>query len=309
MNLVINLKIVSCGEVLWDLFPEGARFGGAPANFACHAAILGGKVSMLSAVGKDSRGEDALSILKGLDIDTSLIQCDADTPTGSVGINVDDEGKPNYEIHAPSAWDYIAWTNELDSRVAQIDAIYFGTLGQRSELSRATIQQAIQIAKAHGVLRVLDVNLRMPFYDAALIRESISQASVLKLSDEELVEVAAACDIALDTNPETTLRQLLTRFKLDLVVMTRGSKGAILVPPTESIIEPGVTTIVRDTVGAGDSFTAALTIGLLRGDALATIARTACETAAAVCAHDGAIPSLPISFHSKSKQCVPPQNL
>jgi len=302
MNRAINLKIVSCGEVLWDLFPEGARFGGAPANFACHAAILGGQVSMLSAIGKDSRGEDALSILKGFDIDTSLIQCVADTPTGSVGINVDDTGKPNYEIHAPSAWDCIVWTNELDSRVAQIDAIYFGTLGQRSELSRATIQQAIQIAKARGVLRVLDVNLRKPFYDAEIIRESISQASLLKLSDEELVEVAAACDVALDTNPETTLRQLLNRFKLDLVVMTRGSEGAILVSPTVSIIEPGVPTIVRDTVGAGDSFTAALIIGLLRGDALSTIARTACETAAAVCAHDGAVPPLPISSHSESKQ-------
>jgi len=288
-------KILSCGEVLWDLFPERARFGGASANFACHTAILGGQVSMLSAVGKDARGDQALSILKGFDIDTSLIQRVAGTPTGSVGIRLDVTGKPTFEIHSPSAWDCIAWENELDSRVARVDAIYFGTLGQRSELSRATIQQAIQLAKSHKILRVLDVNLRKPFYDAELIHDSISQTSVLKLSEEELVEVAAACDVEFAANPETTLRQLLTRFKLDLVVMTRGAEGAILVSPTESVVQPGIPTIVRDTVGAGDSFTAAIVIGLLRGDPLAAIARTACEIAAAVCMLDGAVPEVPIS--------------
>jgi len=283
-------SILSCGEVLWDLFPEGARFGGAPANFACHAAILGGQVSMLSAVGKDAKGDEALSILHGFDIDTSLIQRIKDAPTGTVSVGLDIAGKPTFEIHSCSAWDRIAWTNELESRVAVANAIYFGTLGQRSELSRATIQKAIQIAKSHGVLRVLDVNLRKPFYDAALIRESIEQTSVLKLSDDELVEVAAACDVALEKNPESMLRQFLNRFKLDLVVMTRGAHGAILVSATELIIQPGIPTVVRDTVGAGDSFTAALVVGLLRGDKLTDIARTACQTAAAVCALDGAVP-------------------
>ena len=283
-------SILSCGEVLWDLFPEGARFGGAPANFACHAAILGGQVSMLSAVGKDAKGDEALSILQGFDIDTSLMQRIKDAPTGTVSVRLDILGKPTFEIHSGSAWDRIAGTNELESRVAVANAIYFGTLGQRSELSRATIQKAIQIAKLHGVLRVLDVNLRKPFYDAALIRESIEHASVLKLSDDELVEVAAACDVAFDTEPEPMLRQLLYRFKLDLVVMTRGAQGAILVSAAESVIQPGVPTVVRDTVGAGDSFTAALVIGLLRGDKLNDIARTACQIAAAVCALEGAVP-------------------
>jgi fructokinase len=282
--------ILSCGEVLWDLFPSGARFGGAPANFACHASISGGHVSMLSGVGSDTRGEEALSILGGYQVDTSLIQRVANAPTGSVGISLDDPTRPAFEIHTNSAWDHIAWTTELLTRLSEVDAVYFGTLGQRGERSRQTIQQVIQVAKSRDILRVLDVNLRKPFYDAGLVRDSIAMASVLKLSDEELGEVAAACDIVCDLAPEIVLRQLLLQFKLDLVVMTRGAEGAILVSPTERVIQPGIPTVVRDTVGAGDAFTAALVVGLLREDALTTIARTACETASAVCEQDGAVP-------------------
>jgi len=284
--------ILSCGEVLWDLFPNGARFGGAPANFACHAAMLGGHVSMLSGVGNDARGDEAFSILNRFQVDTSLIQRIDDAPTGSVGIKLDDPTKPAFEIHTNSAWDHITWTAELESRIAQFDAVYFGTLGQRGDLSRATIRHVIQTAKARGIFRVLDVNLRKPFYDAELLRDSISQASVLKLSDEELFEVAAACDIKWNASPEILLRQILARLKLDLVVMTRGAEGAILLSATELILQPGIPTVVRDTVGAGDSFTAALVMGLLRGDKLATIARTACETASVVCGQDGAVPEI-----------------
>ncbi len=285
--------ILACGEVLWDLFPEGPRFGGAPANFACHAAMLGGQVAMLSAVGNDAHGDEAAAILQSFGVDTSLVQRIADAPTGSVGVSLDAAGKPNFEIHAGSAWDRIAWTTTLEAQTAGVDAIYFGTLGQRGEQSRATIQRAMILAKARDILRVLDVNLRRPFYDAALIRESIEQASVLKLSDEELPEVAAACDLALDAKPDATLRAMITRFDLDLIAMTRGAEGALLVSGKETIAQPGIPTTVRDTVGAGDSFTAALVIGLLRGDSLQTIARNACETAAAVCGHDGAVPYLP----------------
>ena len=137
---------------------------------------------------------------------------------------------------------------------------------------------------------MLDVNLRVPFYGGALIRESISQASVLKLSDDELGEVATACAVGLDANSAATLRDLLTRFGLSLVVMTRGAAGALLVSADEIVDQPGIPSRVVDTVGAGDSFTAALVIGLLRGDSLPAIARTACETASAVCAHRGAVP-------------------
>ena len=283
-------RILSCGEVLWDLFPEGARFGGAPANFACHAAILGGDVSMLSAVGGDARGDEALTILRGFGMDTTLVQRVANAPTGSVGVSVDAAGKPAFEIHLNSAWDRIAWTNGLEARVGEVDAVYFGTLGQRGEVSRVTIRQALSVAKTRGILRVLDVNLRRPFYDAALIRDSIAQASVVKVSDDELGEVSTACGIAVDACPETALRTLRMKFGLDLVVMTRGANGALLGSASEEVEQPGIPTVVRDTVGAGDAFTAAFTLGLLRGEAHENVLRKACEIASAVCAQDGAVP-------------------
>lgn len=288
---MIKPRILSFGEVLWDLFPDGVRFGGAPANFACHASILGGEVSMLSAVGDDGRGDDALKILQDYGIEVSLVQRIADSPTGSVGVLLDLAGKPSYEIHAGSAWDRVQWTAELEARISNVDAIYFGTLGQRSEVARTTVRQALSLAKEHRILRVLDVNLRKPFYDAELIRESIAWASVLKLSDDELHEVAAACGISTTQTAAETLQALRERCGLDLVVMTRGAEGAVLVSTQCTIAQPGVPTTVIDTVGAGDSFTAAFVVGLLRGEPHQHILRKACETASVVCAHSGAVPT------------------
>lgn len=307
---MIKPRILSCGEVLWDMFSEGERFGGAPANFACHAAILGGAVSILSAVGADARGDKAISVLQGFGIDTSLVQRIADAPTGSVGVSLDAAGKPSFAIHADSAWDRVLWTAELEKRITELDAVYFGTLGQRGEVSRVTIRRALSLAKEHGILRVLDVNLRRPFYDAALIRESIALANVLKLSDDELPEVAAACGIALDDKSgqrgldrrlnrvssvitaEATLKTLRARFDLDCVVMTRGSEGALMVSAEDAIDQPGMPTTVVDTVGAGDSFTAAFVLGLLRGEPHQATLLRACEIASAVCAQSGAVPTL-----------------
>ena len=254
--------------MLWDLFPAGPRFGGAPANFACHAALHGARVALLSAVGDDPRGREATAILRRFGLDPSLVQTIADAPTGTVGVSVDAAGKPTFEIHAGSAWDRIAWTPALETHLAGVDAIYFGTLGQRDPVSRATIRRALAVATSRGRLRVLDVNLRRPFFDAALIRESVAEATVLRLSDDELDAVLAACGVPPGPDPTASLRALLVRHRLDLVALT----------------------MVRDTVGAGDSFTAALVVGLLRGEPLNTLARVACETAAAVCAHAGALP-------------------
>lgn len=284
-------KIISLGEVLWDLFPEGERFGGAPANFACHAAILGGEVSMVSAVGDDARGRDAIKILQGYDIDVSLIQIISDAPTGTVGVTLDAKGKPAFTIHEGSAWDRMPWKTELGSRIAKADAVYFGTLGQRSEVSRATIRRALEVASTAGIPRVLDINLRSPFFDAAMIRESIQQASILKLSDDELANVCAACEIHSSEPPEALFCRLLEQQNLDLVVMTRGAEGAMLASPSGIVKQPGVPVTVRDTVGAGDSFTAAFLLGLLRRESHDQNLRHACDVAATVCSHSGAVPT------------------
>ncbi len=282
--------ILSFGEVLWDLFPDGPRFGGAPANFACHAARLGATVSILSAVGADARGGEACAILHKFGVDTSLVQRRTDAPTGAVSVTLDQAGKPSFRIEPGAAWDKIDPPPDAASAAGRVDAVYFGTLGQRGPVSRATLREILRRAQTRGLLRVLDVNLRSPFHDPALIVESIGLASVLKLSSDELAEVARASGLALSATPETTLRSLLTRHRLALVAMTCGAEGAVLVSPSETIHQPGIPTLVRDTVGAGDAFTAAMTVGLLRGEPLDRIARHACELASATCAHAGALP-------------------
>ena len=283
-------KIISIGEVLWDLFPNGERFGGAPANFACHAAILGAEVTMVSSVGNDRRGREAIGILREFGIDTSLMQSVPDGRTGTVGVQTDGHGKPEFTIQENSAWDQLAWTPQLAAKIAESNAVYFGTLGQRCQSSRATIQRALDVAESAGVLRILDVNLRPPFFDQGLIRESIDRASILKLSDDEFDTAAQACDVPVGGEQLSALRTILTQFKLDSIVMTRGAEGALFVSPDEAIAQPGVSAEVVDTVGAGDSFTAAFALGLLRGEPIQSILKNACDTASAVCSMPGAIP-------------------
>jgi fructokinase len=283
-------KIVAMGEVLWDLFPDGDRFGGATANFACHAALLGADVTILSSVGRDPRGDEALQIMQRVGVDVSQVQRDPNAATGTVGVTVDLRGKPTFVIHPHSAWDRVAWKPHFEPILEQSDAFYFGTLGQRESISRATIERSLQVAKHHQLPRVLDINLRPPFFDDALIHQSVAAATILKLSDEEFHTVMTACGIPVLSNIETTLRNLLREFKLDLVAMTRGADGALLVTEDECIDEPGLQVDVIDTVGAGDAFTAALITGLCSGAELSLIASHACRVAANACRYAGAIP-------------------
>jgi fructokinase len=283
--------ILAFGEVLWDVFPTGARFGGAPANFACHAALQGAKTFVLSAVGDDERGREARAILQGFSVDVSALQTHPSLATGAVTVTLDAKGKPSYCIEPDAAWDEILISATAEAALEVADAVYFGTLGQRGQASKSAIKVLLQRAKEKGKLRVLDVNLRRPFYDAALIHESISQCDVLKFSDEELPELLAACGI-LSTHLDAQLKELLERFDLRLVAMTQGSDGATLLTAKECVRQPGVPTNVVDTVGAGDSFTATLIVGLLRGESLSVIAKKACEVASIVCSQSGAVPTL-----------------
>jgi fructokinase len=283
--------IISLGEVLWDLFPDGERFGGAPANFACHAAIQGADVTMVSAVGDDRNGHDAIGILSGYGIDVSLIQIIPDAPTGTVGVALDNNGKPTFTIHQGSAWDRLAWNDELASRITTADAVYFGTLGQRDVISRATIRRAVQAAAVARIPRVLDINLRPPFFDPEMIRDSVQLASILKLSDDELAEVCSACGISVIDQSNVMLQGLLEFGSLDMVVLTRGANGAVLVTPDDTVSQNGISANVIDTVGAGDSFTAAFLINELRGERHDQNLQRSCEIAAAACAHSGAVPA------------------
>jgi fructokinase len=283
-------SIIACGEVLWDLFPDRTCFGGAPANFACQAAMLGGDVRLLTAVGNDPRGKAARQLLRDYGVDTELVQNRPDFPTGTVAVTLDAHGSPTFTIHAPSAWDYLEWDPRLIERITPASIVYFGTLGQRGPASRAIIQRTLKMAQTVRALRILDINLRPPFFDAELIRQAVSYASVLKISDSELPIVSAVYDLPDDADVPRSLSRLRQQTQLDLIALTQGAEGAWLIDARQAVQQAGIPTEVCDTVGAGDAFTAALGIGLWRGMDLPLLAEHACRVAAATCAHPGAIP-------------------
>ena len=278
------------GDGLWDLFPDGPRFGGATANFACHTSRLGGEVRMVSGVGKDDRGKDLLAVYRKYGVRTELVQQLSDYPTGTVEVELAEGGMPTFTIGENAAWDHWQWNDEIERGVCSADALYFGTLGQRGESAKEGIRRALAIALERGIPRILDVNLRSPFFDDSLIRDSVAVCSVLKLSDEELDRVAWACEIPSSESELERLKMIREKFGLCWVVMTEGAEGATLVLEKGSVRQPGAPAKVVDTVGAGDSFTAALTIGLLEESDPSEVLETACQVAAEVCSHAGAVP-------------------
>jgi fructokinase len=279
--------IVGIGEILWDLFPTGARFGGAPANFVCNAAELAGDridVSMVSGVGRDALGTRGLESLLAHGVDTRCVAT-IDRPTGQVHVTLDAAGQATYEFAVDTAWDAVAWSEGLQQLATRADAVCFGTLGQRSEVSRQTILRFVRAAPAEA-LRVLDINLRPPFWNEAVVLQSLPMANVLKLNEAELPIVAEI--LRLRGTDDALLEQLMKRYPLKLVALTRGAAGAVLLSAAgERSDLPAPATAVVDTVGAGDSFTAALVIGMLRGLPLSTINAWGNRVAAFVASQSG----------------------
>lgn len=282
--------VVGLGEILWDVFPDGPRFGGAPANFACHAAQLGANAQMVSAVGQDELGQRAIETLQKKNVGTSSI-AKINFPTGTVNVQLDKAGKASYQFARDTAWDHLEWSDDLKALAQQTQAVCFGTLGQRSEPSRTVIRSFVESTPKDSALRIFDINLRPPFYSDAIIIESLSIANVLKLNDDELPILAKIC--GLSGAEIELIKAISQKFRLRLVALTRGNQGAILCQGQEVSEFPGITTKVADTVGAGDSFTAVLAMGLLNGDPLEAINEKACKIAAYVCSQPGATPPLP----------------
>jgi fructokinase len=293
-------KIVGIGEILWDVFPDGPRFGGATANFACSAAGLGRdrvSVCMVSSVGQDELGTGAVDSLRRRNVNTSYVTTQ-DKPTGQVIVELDELGRASYEFAADTAWDNLTWSDDLTELARRTDVCCFGTLGQRSVRSRVTIQQFVA-ATTSTALRIFDVNLRPPFVSDAVLLDSLNLANVLKLNDEELPAVAELC--GLSGTDEHVMRQLAGRFELRAVALTRGPNGAVLLQAGQISEHAGVETKVVDTVGAGDAFTAALALGLLDGNDLSEINEAACSAAAFVCSQSGATPEMsPLNNYSRS---------
>jgi fructokinase len=282
-----RFKIAGIGEVLWDVFPDGEEFGGAPANFIAHSGALGAEAYVVSCVGQDYRGQKARDFLEQHSVNTDCLETSGKWPTGTVEVKLDAGGKPSYEIIQPVAWDYITWSDRLEELAGGLDAVCFGSLAQRNEISRKTIQRFLA-STGTDCLRVFDINIRQQFYTKELILESLSLANALKLNDEELPLLAMMLEI--EGGLESQLKAVMERFGLRLAVLTSGSDGALMMTPTDRDLTVPRDVEVVSTVGAGDSFTAGMVLGYLAGKPLAQINRAANELATYVCTKRGAVP-------------------
>jgi fructokinase len=300
------IHVLAIGEVLWDVFPDGPRFGGAPANFACACARLGRdavRVSLASAVGRDPLGIAAEEQLRHAGVGTHLLSR-LDRPTGQVLVELAPDGQPQYRFADQPAWDDIRGTAELETASASADVICFGTLAQRAEPSRRTVFQLLANVVRPNQLRVLDLNLRAPYWTESIIRQSLPLANVLKLNDEELPILARALD--LRGRDEDILTALLDQFSFRTIALTRGPAGSILVSHTgERSERTGKRVTIADTVGAGDAFTAALTLGLAHRIPLAQLHDWAGRVAEYVCTQPGATPEFPAEFSLTSIANLP----
>ena len=283
-------RIVALGEVLWDLLPAGRMLGGAPANFAFHARALGGEAHLISRVGDDELGQEIVRRLAAKAIPVEDVQVDPVAPTGTVSVELNGDGQPFYVIHERVAWDAISMTPEALALVAGADAVCFGSLGQRSAVSRDSIRALIATTPA-PVLRIFDINLRQNYFTRDTIEASLGLASVLKLNEDELPVLAGVFELGGEIREQ--LVALSRQFSLRAVALTLGSRGSLLLVDGAFSASPGVEVEVRDTIGAGDAFTAVLCHGLLAGWEPDRINERATRVAAFVCSQAGATPELP----------------
>lgn len=292
----MSFKIVGIGEVLWDLLPAGPQLGGAPANFAYHARALGASAKVVTRIGSDALGRELLRRFGEMGIDNDTVQLDETVPTGTAAVRLENGGVPQFIIQDNVAWDHLMLTAEARKAIQAANAVCFGSLAQRSKPAAAVIQKLVAATSAEA-LRVFDINLRQHFYTREVIEQSLLLANVLKLNDQELVVLEKMFE--LNGGAKQQLEQLANRFGLRLVALTRGQQGSLLYQTGNWSDLPGSSVQIVDTIGAGDSFTAALVMGVLGGMTLDQIHHTAADVADFVCSNTGATPSLPESFRLK----------
>jgi fructokinase len=282
-------KVVGLGEVLWDLFPGRACLGGAPANFAYITTLMGDHGIVASRVGEDSRGIEALRQLEELRLDIDHVQTDRDHPTGTVNVDVDGNGQPKFEIIQPVAWDHLLWTLDWQHLAETANAVCFGSLAQRSATSRETIRRFLK-ASPPSTLKIFDVNLRQSFYSPEILADSMRLTDIVKLNNDELPKI-----MSLNRMPHkddlSSARRLIEEYELELICITRGGKGSLLVSKECSSEHPGFKVQVADTVGSGDAFTAGLVHEYLHGASLDLMNEVANLVGAWVASEVGAMPT------------------
>ena len=282
--------MVGLGEVLWDILPSGKVLGGAPANFAYMANVLGDEGVVASRVGNDDLGREADSTMRELGLNTSYVQHDDLHETGTAKVAIDAAGQPNFIIKDSVSWDFLQWTAAWEELSARADVVCFGSLGQRSSSSAATIERFLRNIPEKA-LRICDVNLRQSFYNRDVLRKCFRDAHVVKLNDQELLQVSFILKLGIGTD-EVLAQRLLKEYDLRLVCITRGSRGSLLVSHNQTVEHRGYRVKVADAVGAGDAFTACLARHYFRGHPLEEISESANRFASWVATQTGATPRI-----------------
>lgn len=287
----MNDIVVGMGEALWDVLPEGKKIGGAPANFAYHVSQFGLPSCVVSAVGDDALGKEIIENFtsKGL----NQLIAEVPYPTGTVQVEIDPAGVPQYEIKENVAWDNIPYTAHLEMLAEKTKAVCFGSLAQRNVVSRNTINRFLDaMPQNEDTLVVFDVNLRQGFYNKDILCNSMKRCNILKINDEELVTASRMFGYpGIDLQDKCWI--LLGKYNLKMLILTCGINGSYVFTPGNVSFQPTPKVEVADTVGAGDSFTAAFIASILKGKSVQEAHSTAVQTSAFVCTKKGAMPTLP----------------
>ena len=290
----MNKIVVGMGEALWDVLPEGKKIGGAPANFAYHVSQFGLPSCVVSAIGDDALGKEIIEnfTYKGLD---QLI-AEVPYPTGTVQVEIGQTGIPLYDIKENVAWDNIPYTEHLDALAKRTKAVCFGSLAQRNVVSRETINHFLDtMPKDDDSLIVFDVNLRQGFYNKEILCKSMQNCNILKINDEELITVSRMFGYpGIDLQDKCWI--LLGKYNLKMLILTCGINGSYVFTPGNVSFQPTPKVEVADTVGAGDSFTAAFIASILKGKSVTEAHSIAVKTSAYVCTQKGAMPILPPEY-------------
>lgn len=289
-----KFKIAGIGEALWDIHGDEKTFGGAPANCACHCHTQGADAYVISCLGDDALGCETRKFLENHGVDLSAMSVTDEFPTGTVTVTLDEKGKPEYEINEGVAWDNIPFTDKMADLAPQMDAVCFGTLAQRNEVSLKSIQKFLSSTRP-DCLRMLDINIRLDYYTDEIILASLEKANALKINDEELPIVSKL--LGVSGTDEEQMIQIADKCDLKLGILTIGPEGALMVKDGETDFSRcyDIAPVVS-TVGAGDSFTATAIMGYLNNYSLKEINKYANLVASYVVTQVGAVPPLPEKF-------------
>ncbi len=281
--------IVGLGEALWDVLPDGKKLGGAPANFAYHAAQFGLDTIAISALGEDKLAEETIDALKEHNLNYLMPR--VPYPTGTVQVTLTGDGIPTYDIKENVAWDNIPLTDEMLEVAKNARAVCFGSLAQRNVVSRENIHKFLD-ATPDDCVKIFDINLRQQFYTKEVIKESLKRCNILKINDEELVLIGRMFGYpGLDIENKCWL--ILGKYNLDMLVLTCGTNGSYVFTPGQMSFQETPKVKVADTVGAGDSFTGSFVGSILNGKSVPEAHKTAVQVSAFVCTQNGAMPEVP----------------